>query len=412
MTQTGSAVGSTSRTVAGRTSLLTPSFALLCTAQLLGYGQYSLLTPIIPLFIRRQGGTATLVGLVTGTFSATSFFFRPLIGHAVDAWSARGVLGIGSLLLGVSGAAYLAYHPVLLFVVRGVDGLGWASFNTGAGVLLSRISSPERRGEALGYFSTAKYVAMAFAPAAALWLLGFVGFTGAFLIAALNGFLASAATAAISGQPAQCTPPTGEGLWKSLVEPSALLPSTLQFVTKVAQPAVSIFIPLYATYRGIAVGSLIYYFLALGITTIVGVGVCGRLSDRIGRGWTIAAGAGASGAALVLLSRATDILPLTVGGALAGFGLAAPEPSILALTIDRSRPERRGVAVATYSMAFQLAHGIGAVLSGVLIEAAGYPTMYLLATLAPAATFLLLARYWTVVSTAVPVPAPVSKRAA
>jgi predicted MFS family arabinose efflux permease len=85
---------------------------------------------------------------------------------------------------------------------------------------------------------------------------------------------------------------------------------------------------------------------------------------------------------------------LTLGGALTGFGLAATAPSVMALTIDRSRPERRGAALATLSMAFQLAYGGGSVLWGFLMESIGYSATYAVAALAAVPTLILLARNW------------------
>ena len=54
--------------------------------------------------------------------------------------------------------------------------------------------------------------------------------------------------------------------------------------------------------------------------------------------------------------------------------------------------------MATFSMAFQLGDGGGALLFGLLISAAGYQAMYFAAMLAPVATLLVLARNWPATS--------------
>ncbi len=137
-------------TAPARPRLLTRPFVLVCAVAFLGYAHMLLLGPILSLYVQAHGGTATFVGIIAAAFSATSFLLRPLLGRAVDGWSARGVLGISTLILGVSSAAYLVYQVALLLVVRAVHGTGWAGYNTGATVLLSRVAPPERRGEGVG----------------------------------------------------------------------------------------------------------------------------------------------------------------------------------------------------------------------------------------------------------------------
>jgi MFS family permease len=388
--------GSASPALTAPPRLLTVSFGLLCAAEVLGYSHMGLLTPAVPLFIQEHGGSAALVGWVQAAFSATSFLLRPLIGHAVDAWSARGVLGLGLLTLGASGLGYLTYHPVLLFSVRAVHGIGWAAFNTGAAVLVARMAPPARRGEALGYVAVTQNVAMALVPALALWLLGLVGFAGVFLLTAASGFLAALAVLAMPRQPSERPAPSSHGFWGGLLEPGAILPSILQVLITLSYPALSIFVPLYAVELGIPVEMLIYYFLVYGASTVAAGNLCGRWSDRVGRGWTIALGAAALGLGLILIAQASDIVGLCLTGALAGFGMSGATPTVMALAIDRTPPDRRGAALATYSMAFQVGQGAGAPLSGLLIGVVGYSSMFALMGLSTAVILVLLARYWGV----------------
>jgi MFS family permease len=385
---------SATTTVPARPRVWTRAFVLLCVAGFLGSASSSLLTPVLPLFIQQQGGTAIFVGVVVAAFSAPSVVLRPFMGRLVDTWSTRGVLGLSALAMGLAGFGYLVYQTVVLLVVRAVHGVAWAGYNTSANVLVARIAPPERRGEAVGYYVTAQGVAYAAMPATALWLLGWIGFGGIFLIAAASGLLVAATALGMPGQAPAPVPRTSEGFWRSLVERDALLPCALDFLTKLPHAATNVFIPLYATFRGIPIELLLIYFLAYGVAGLVTRGWLGGWSDRIGRGWAIALGTTTSVVALLLMSQAADIVTLTLAGVLFGFGQSAAAPAVMALAIDRSRPERRGAAMATYSLAFQLASGGGGLVWGVLIETLGYREMYLAAALAPLLGLLLLIRYW------------------
>ena len=369
--------------------LMTSEFMLLCTATALGYAHHALLTPILPLFIKKHGGTASLVGVVTAAFSVTSFVLRPFIGRAVDNWSSKGMMLLGTLV-GLCSLGYLVYDAVLLFIVRAIHGIGWAAYNTVSKVLVSAIAPVERRGEAAGYYSMSQSLATALVPAIALWLLALVNFSGVFVASAAAGFLATGATLAMAIKSEERAPTSKERFWDTLIERSVLMPSILEFLTKLTQPASAIFIPLFAVNRGIAVESLPYYYLAYGLVGIGARGVLGRLSDRIGRYWTINCGTTMSVAALVLISQASDIVFLALGGLLFGLATAAFAPSVMALAIDRAPCDRLGSAMATYSMAFQLAQGAGGLLGGLLIDTLGYQAMYLIMTLPPLAAQLIV----------------------
>lgn len=379
---------------AARPRLWSPTFALVCAVSFFCYVHWCVLGPIMPLWIQAHEGSAALVGVVAFAFSITSFVLRPFIGRTVDAWSARGVLGLSTLVLGLAGLGYFVYHVALLLAVRAVHGVGWAGYNTGLNTLLARVAPAARRGEAVGYMATAQGIAMAVVPAAALWLLGGIGFTGIFLLSAAAGGLATLCVVLMPRQPRTAAPPHAGRFWHGLVERTALLPSALQFLTMLPQSPSMTFVPLYATFRGIAVEALPAYFLGYGISSVATRVFFGRWSDRVGRGWTLAVGAAISAVGLLLLAQATEIVVLTAGGVLIGFASAANSPATMALAIDRSREERRGAAMATFSMAFQLADGGGALLFGLLIGAAGYQAMYYAAMLAPIATLLVLARNW------------------
>jgi MFS family permease len=379
---------------AARPRVRTRAFVLICIAGFLGAAHSSLLTPILPLFIQAQGGSPLFVGVVVAAFSAPSVLMRPFLGRVVDTWSARGVLGLGAVAMGLASFGYLVYAPAVLLAVRAVHGVAWAGFNTGSNVLLARIAPAERRGEAVGYYVTAQGVAFAAVPATALWLLGPLGFGGVFLLTAASGLVTAAVVWAMPQQAQPPAPPATDGFWRGLVEPSALLPCALDFLTKLPYAATSVFIPLYATSRGMPVEALLYYFLACGLAGLVVRGWLGGWSDRIGRGWTIALGASLSCAGLLLIALAADAVMLTLAGVLFQIGQAAASPAVLALAIDRSRPERRGAAMATYSLAFQVAAGGGGLLWGTLIETLGYHEMYLAAALAPLLGLLLLVRSW------------------
>src|SRR5687768_15201420 len=167
-----------------RVSLWTPAFMLLCLTVLLGYAHQSMLTPLVPLYVTDQGGSAFFAGLVLLAFSVPSFLVRPFFGYLADSWTAAGVLAVGLLLLAVGGVIYIAPFLAMLFVGGVVRGLGWAGVNTGGYTLLATVAPAARRGEAAGYYTAVTSSASIVFPGLGLLLIdaSFGGFHLAFLV--------------------------------------------------------------------------------------------------------------------------------------------------------------------------------------------------------------------------------------
>jgi predicted MFS family arabinose efflux permease len=67
---------------------------------------------------------------------------------------------------------------------------------------------------------------------------------------------------------------------------------------------------------------------------------------------------------------------ILVGGVFNSFGQALNNSTTTALAMDLADPARRGKAMATFSISFQLGVGIGAIIAGGLADTVGYRGMY------------------------------------
>jgi predicted MFS family arabinose efflux permease len=81
-------------------------------------------------------------------------------------------------------------------------------------------------------------------------------------------------------------------------------------------------------------------------------------------------------------------------GALYFMGTAIGSARILALAMELAPPERRGRAMASFSVAFPLSNGAGALLNGFVVQLAGYHWMYWMAAVICASGLLLTVRFW------------------
>jgi MFS family permease len=382
--------------------LWTSTFALLCAAQALGFAHNGLLTPALPLYLNALGSTEFTIGLVLAAFSLTSFLVRPFLGRLADAWSVSGVLRLGALLLGCACAGLGVPNAWAVAVANGVRGLGWSGFNTGGYTMLAHVAPDRRRAESASYLSLAQNGPLALAPPLALWLVdnpAAGGFGAVFVLAGASALGAAllgvalrpqrrvgqVATAAIVG-PAPM-PAVGR-----LFDASVFLPSMLLFCLSLVQPVTSAFVPLYARSLGIDVGAVTWYYVANGVAVVVGQATLGRLGDRFGRARSLRLGYVVGSGALGLLVVANSLWILLIGGILFALGSALVLPSSMALAIDRAHPGRRGRAMASYSMWFQVGNGLGAAVAGLAADLYGLRAMYVLALVPPLAGLLIATR--------------------
>ena len=380
-------------------TLWTRTFLLLCTAQFFGSSQHALLQPTFPLYITSLGGTPFQVGLVIACFAVTSVVFRPIIGGWADQWSEPGVSFCGLTLLAL--AVLFCFIPLTeaTMFANALRGIGWAAMSAAGYSMLALSAPPQRRGEASGYYSGVQASGTILLPAVALWLIaapfgGFrVVFTVAFTLAA-TGAVAAAVLKRHMPPRAQDRHAAPSGLWwqeiLSVLDREIILASVLSFVSHVTFPAVASFLVLYA--RELAIDNIGWFYVVSGATSILARPLLGKVSDRVGRGRALLACFILETIALVLLAFATNLFALIISGALYMLGLAMSSSTTLAIAMEQAKPERRGRAMATFSIALPLSNGVGALICGSLVQWFGFFSMYLvLAALGASGLFITIA---------------------
>ena len=164
-----------------RDSIWTPTFALLCLAQFLGYAAHHMLTPAFPLYVTRLGGSAFMVGLVLASFAVTSFLvlYAREIGIGNFGWYfvvsgatsvlARPLLDVVSDRIGrarslAAGFALQVAALILVVAASGLAGLlisgvfymlGSAIGSSATLALAMERADPRRRGRAMATLSVA-----------------------------------------------------------------------------------------------------------------------------------------------------------------------------------------------------------------------------------------------------------------
>jgi MFS family permease len=383
-------------------SIWSRAFALLCLAEFLGYAQHFVLQPTFPLYITHLGGSPFVVGLVIASFGVTSVISRPIIGYWADRWSVTGVMILGLLTQTLSNLICFIPLAGATMVANGFRGIGWSGMNTGGYTLLATAAPADRRGEASGYYGGVQSTATILFPAIALWIIDapYGGFNAVFTVA-MSLVLMGAAVAYILSrevppQPRRTETDASETWWREIInifDRHILLAATLLFTLHLSLPCLSSFVVLYA--RQLSVSHFGWYYVAIGITSTLARPLLGRLSDKIGCGRSLVVAFGLEIIALLLMPMVGNLAGIIIAGALWYLGSAIGGARILALAMEQAPAERRGRAMASFSVSFPLSNGTGALLNGLVVDLAGYRWMYLTAAIMCAFGLVLTWKHWS-----------------
>jgi len=129
---------------------------------LLGFG---IIIPIQPFFAESFGATATVITLLSATYSLMQFIFAPFWGRLSDRVGRRPII-LMSVAIGTVGHFIFASASSLapLFIARAIAGFGTANLGT-AQAIIADSTAPEDRAKGMGIIGAAFGLGFIFGPA-------------------------------------------------------------------------------------------------------------------------------------------------------------------------------------------------------------------------------------------------------
>ena len=152
-------------------------------------------------------------------------------------------------------------------------------------------------------------------------------------------------------------------------------------------------LPLYYAAAGVPIAQIgVLAAVYPGVWAIAQVGT-GAWSDRIGRKRLIVAGMLVQAAALCMIAAGSSFTTWLVAAAVLGLGTAMVYPTLLAAVADVADPIWRGSAIGVYRLWRDLGFAVGAVVTGIVADAAGMPAaIWSVAALTAVSGLVVLAR--------------------
>jgi MFS family permease len=241
----------------------------------------------------------------------------------------------------------------------------------------------ERRGERMGWYSSATMVGRFLAPfvggilifgADFRWVYLADGFAGVLtLIAAIRLPLATTTSGSVWEALKQQRGKYGQEIAFIFRHPGILATSGIEAVQYFAFGCLETFLPIYLNEKlGYPAWKIGLLFTAQILSATFTKPIMGRLSDRYGRIPMIVCGLALGGITTSVMLLSSNYLVILVLIAIFGLGLATVTASTSALVADLSRAQGRGGAMGILSSIMDIGHSSGPMVTGVLIGAYSY----------------------------------------
>ncbi|MFC5666513.1 MFS transporter [Kitasatospora misakiensis] len=349
---------------------------LIALANGLGYLPFALTIPILPGHVtgRLHGGPAE-VGAVISGYALTALLSRPVSGTLMNRLGTRALTIGGAVLTVLATVCYpLAGSITELIGLRMLLGVGMGAMLAAVGVWPVQLVAKDRQGWALGLGGTVNYVAIGLGAPLGSLIEHLVGTATTFVVSGLIALLVIPIALYVPEVRLSSTSERAD-VEQDRALLGVVLPSVALIFTAFGFAAVSSFAVAKFDALGIAGGAVVVTAYSL---TVVLLRVAGSWIR-----WEATRPVELAGLFLVealgvaLLGVSDGLGPGVVGGVLIGVGMWQIYP-MLGLFVVRSVSERRrATALSTFGACFTVGLAAGSGSLGLVAQAAGYRTMFL-----------------------------------
>jgi len=353
--------------------LFTPRFFLMCAFSFTAFLSAFLLFPTAPFHIRDLGGTTFASGLFLAFLTFASASSAPFTGALADRFGLRKTLITSGMVITLFSAGYALlsdYRLVLALTV--LHGFFWSGLLTASPAYMTGFLPVSRRAEGIGYWGFASVAAIAVAPTAGFWIyhLGWIA------LCAVTGLLNFGMAVIAWRLPPETSHQHAEHATHRgpLVEWRVMAVAATLMMYSFSYGGLTSFAAMYAEATGVTPKAIYLTVLALGI--LLTRPLSGALADRIGYTRVLLPCLGLISIGIFLLQAGSGRIWHILSAAVFGAGYGSAYPIFAAWVLQRVGNMRRGAAFGAIVAAFDTGIGTGSLLTGLLIQHAGFMTAF------------------------------------
>lgn len=340
-------------------------FILMCLSSLLFSASFNMMIPELPAYLSSMGG-AEYKGFIIALFTLTAGISRPFSGKLTDKVGRVPIMAVGSIVCFVCGILYPVLTTVSGFLfLRLVHGFSTGFKPTATAAYIADIIPRERWGEALGLHGICFSIGMAIGPALGSTITLYTSINVMFFTSSFFALLSILILFNMK-ETLQNKQKFSFGLLKiskqDVFAKEALPAALITFLSYVAYGSILTLIPDWTEHLGFQNKGV--FFMVFTISSMMVRFFAGKISDQKGRVLVIKLGLVLLIIALVLLASIDAKIGLILGGLMYGISTGILSPALNAWTIDFSKPDERGKAMATMYIAMEAGIGLGALCAG------------------------------------------------
>ncbi|MGV0999819.1 MFS transporter [Empedobacter falsenii] len=340
-------------------------FILMCLSSLLFSASFNMMIPELPAYLSSMGG-AEYKGFIIALFTLTAGISRPFSGKLTDKVGRVPIMAVGSIVCFVCGILYPVLTTVSGFLfLRLVHGFSTGFKPTATAAYIADIIPRERWGEALGLHGICFSIGMAIGPALGSTITLYSSINVMFFTSSFFALLSILILFNMK-ETLQNKQKFSFGLLKiskqDVFAKEALPAALITFLSYVAYGSILTLIPDWTEHLGFQNKGV--FFMLFTISSMMVRFFAGKISDQKGRVLVIKLGLVLLIIALVFLASIDAKIGLILGGLMYGISTGILSPALNAWTIDFSKPDERGKAMATMYIAMEAGIGLGALCAG------------------------------------------------
>jgi MFS family permease len=333
------------------------------------------LIPTLPIYLARLNTNESEIGILVGIFGFAGLASRFFAGAALSQCSEKKVMIFSALLFTVTLPACIMFRPFWPFLIlRLVQGVACAFFDTAAFALIIKLSSPEHRGRILGYFMLAPGLATAMAPSSGMFIVNQFSFPALFLICTAVSLSALLFVGVLRKPEMTWSDNKMEGKNIFALERKIIVPAMNGCLFNFVLGSIATFFPLYAIQCGVSNPG--YFFSAAALMTITGRLLGGKVQDMWTKEKIILVFTFSSMISMVMLSFSHTLPSFLLVGLIWGTGVAFIFPVSMAYGIEYAASSG-GAAVGTFRAITDLGMALGPMIMGLVVPFTGYPSLFL-----------------------------------
>ncbi|MGV0979850.1 MFS transporter [Empedobacter falsenii] len=340
-------------------------FILMCLSSLLFSASFNMMIPELPAYLSSMGG-AEYKGFIIALFTLTAGISRPFSGKLTDKVGRVPIMAVGSIVCFVCGILYPVLTTVSGFLfLRLVHGFSTGFKPTATAAYIADIIPRERWGEALGLHGICFSIGMAIGPALGSTITLYTSINVMFFTSSFFALLSILILFNMK-ETLQNKQKFSFGLLKiskqDVFAKEALPAALITFLSYVAYGSILTLIPDWTEHLGFQNKGV--FFIVFTISSMMVRFFAGKISDQKGRVLVIKLGLVLLIVALIILASIDAKIGLILGGLMYGISTGILSPALNAWTIDFSKPDERGKAMATMYIAMESGIGLGALCAG------------------------------------------------